>query len=247
MPPSLFVKATIPALAALLIWLLFVLCSTAPPAHAAYATSGPIGAMHKSLGGNTGKLGPATGPKRCTLIQKGCYQSFKHGSIHWTKATGAHATLGAIRTAWKRSGWERGPLGYPTSNEYRSGSETRQKFQNGKIVWTAKSGAKVQVTKAPSSFAIKGSGFGHGVGMSQYGARGMAAAGKSSTQILQHYYTGAKVTTMSKNADASLKVQLLTGKKSVTITPRSGRLRVKAGSKTSESGSKVTIERTSSG
>ena len=110
-----------------------------------------------------------------------------------------------------------------------------------------KSGAKVTPAKPPSSFAIKGSGFGHGVGMSQYGARGMAAAGKSSTQILQHYYTGAKVTTMSKNADASLKVQLLTGKKSVTITPRSGRLRVKAGSKTIESGSKVTIERTSSG
>ncbi len=105
--------------------------------------------MHKSLGGNSGKLGPAVGPQRCTLIQKGCYQSFKHGSIHWTKATGAHATLGAIRTAWKKSGWERGPLGYPTSNEYRSGSEARQKFQNGMIVWTAKSGAKVTLTKAP--------------------------------------------------------------------------------------------------
>ncbi|MGO1359076.1 MAG: SpoIID/LytB domain-containing protein [Brevibacterium aurantiacum] len=247
MPASPSVKATTPTLAALLIGFLLVLCSTQPPAHAAYATSGAIGTMHKSLGGNSGKLGPAVGPQRCTLIQKGCYQSFKHGSIHWTKATGAHATLGAIRTAWKKSGWERGPLGYPTSNEYRSGSETRQKFQHGLIVWTAKSGAKVTVTKAPSSFTIKGSGFGHGVGMSQYGARGMATAGKSSTQILQHYYTGAKVTTMSKNADASLKVQLLTGKKSVTVTPRSGRLRVKVGSKTIESGSKVTIERTSSG
>ncbi|MDN6192897.1 MAG: hypothetical protein L0J32_13480 [Brevibacterium sp.] len=149
MPASPSVKATTPTLAALLIGFLLVLCSTQPPAHAAYATSGAIGTMHKSLGGNSGKLGPAVGPQRCTLNQKGCYQSFKHGSIHWTKATGAHATLGAIRTAWKKSGWERGPLGYPTSNEYRSGSETRQKFQNGMIVWTAKSGAKVTLTKAP--------------------------------------------------------------------------------------------------
>ncbi|WP_166826879.1 SpoIID/LytB domain-containing protein [Brevibacterium limosum] len=250
MPASPFVKATTPALAALLIGLLLILCTTPSPAHAAYPTSGAIGKIHTSLGGKGGKLGPATGPQRCTLIQKGCYQPFKHGSIHWTKATGAHATWGAIRTAWKKSGWERGTLGYPTSNEYRSGSEIRQKFQHGIIVWTAKSGAKVKLmksAKAPSSFAITGSGFGHGVGMSQYGARGMAAAGKTSTQILQHYYTGAKVTTMTKNADTDLKVQLLTGKKSVTVTPRSGRLRVAVGSKTVESGSKISIERTSSG
>ncbi|WP_210604809.1 SpoIID/LytB domain-containing protein [Brevibacterium oceani] len=252
MPASPFVKATTPALAALLIGLLLTLFATPPPAHAAYPTSGAIGSLHKTLGGNAGKLGPATGPQRCTLIQKGCYQSFKNGSIHWTKATGAHATWGAVRTAWKKSSWERGPLGYPTSNEYRSGSEIRQKFQHGRIAWTAKSGAKITLTKtaktaAPSSFTVTGSGFGHGVGMSQYGARGMAAAGKSSTQILEHYYHSAKVTTTSKNADDSLRVQLLTGKKSVTVTPRSGHLRVKAGSKTIESGAKVTIERTSSG
>ncbi|MGO3180690.1 MAG: SpoIID/LytB domain-containing protein [Brevibacterium linens] len=247
MPASPSVKATTPALAAVLIGLLLTLVAAPSPANAADPTAGAIGAMHKLLGGNGGKLGPAVSPQRCTLVQKGCYQTFTNGSMHWTKSTGAHATWGAIRTAWKKSSWERGVLGYPTSNEYRSGSETRQKFQNGMIVWTAKSGAKVTLAKAPSSFTIRGSGFGHGVGMSQYGARGMAAAGKSSTQILQHYYTGAKVTTMSKNADASLKVQLLTGKKSVTVTPRSGRLRVKVGSKTIESGSKVAIERTSSG
>lgn len=252
MPASQFVKATTPALAALLIGLLLTLFAAPTPAHAAYPVTGAIGTMHKSLGGNAGRLGPAVGPQRCTLTQKGCYQSFKNGSIHWTKPTGAHATWGAIRTAWKKSGWGRGSLGYPTSNEYRSGSEIRQKFQHGRIVWTAKAGAKVKLAKtakaaAPASFTLTGSGFGHGVGMSQYGARGMAAAGKSSTQILEHYYHSAKVTTTSKNADDSVRVRLLTGKKSVTLTPRSGRLRVKIGSKTVESGAKVTIERTSSG
>jgi stage II sporulation protein D len=253
MPASLCVKALTPALAALLIGALLAFFVLPSPALAADSTSGAIGSMHKSLGGNSGTLGPATGPKRCTLIYKGCYQSFKHGSIHWTKKTGAHATKGAIRTAWKKSGWERGPLGYPTSNEYRSGSETRQKFQHGRIVWTKKAGAKVKLAKAakaakpPAMFTVTGSGFGHGVGMSQYGARGMAAAGKTSTQILEHYYHGATVTTTSKNADDNVKVQLLTGKKSVTITPRSGRLRVKVGSKGVESGAKITIERTSSG
>jgi stage II sporulation protein D len=35
-------------------------------------------------------------------------------------------------------------------------------------------------------------GHGHGVGMSQYGANGMAQAGKTFREILTHYYTGAE-------------------------------------------------------
>lgn len=33
-------------------------------------------------------------------------------------------------------------------------------------------------------------GNGHGVGMSQWGAQGMAKQGYTTTQILKHYYTG---------------------------------------------------------
>ncbi|MDD6397210.1 MAG: stage II sporulation protein D, partial [Selenomonadaceae bacterium] len=33
-------------------------------------------------------------------------------------------------------------------------------------------------------------GFGHGLGMSQYGAKAMAEAGNSYDAILLHYYTG---------------------------------------------------------
>ena len=36
-----------------------------------------------------------------------------------------------------------------------------------------------------------GRGYGHGVGMSQYGARGRALAGQDATEILAHYYQGA--------------------------------------------------------
>lgn len=36
-------------------------------------------------------------------------------------------------------------------------------------------------------------GYGHGVGMSQYGANGMANAGYSFEQILKYYYTGVKI------------------------------------------------------
>ncbi len=38
---------------------------------------------------------------------------------------------------------------------------------------------------------VEGGGFGHGVGMSQWGARGMAEQGKSAAEILRFYYPGA--------------------------------------------------------
>jgi stage II sporulation protein D len=38
-----------------------------------------------------------------------------------------------------------------------------------------------------------GHGFGHGVGMSQWGAYGMALRGKSHAEILRHYYQGAEL------------------------------------------------------
>lgn len=40
---------------------------------------------------------------------------------------------------------------------------------------------------------IKGGGFGHGVGMCQYGALGMAKAGKNYRDILRHYYPGTEL------------------------------------------------------
>jgi stage II sporulation protein D len=44
------------------------------------------------------------------------------------------------------------------------------------------------------SYWISGRGHGHGVGLCQWGARGMALAGKTCDEIVQHYYVGAKVT-----------------------------------------------------
>lgn len=43
---------------------------------------------------------------------------------------------------------------------------------------------------------MSGRGFGHGVGMCQCGAEGMARAGKKARQILQFYYPGSKISTI---------------------------------------------------
>lgn len=57
-----------------------------------------------------------------------------------------------------------------------------------------------QLNSTNFSFSMKGSnvvinviGYGHGVGMSQYGANAMAKDGKSFEDILKHYYTGVEI------------------------------------------------------
>lgn len=51
----------------------------------------------------------------------------------------------------------------------------------------------VKPAAADTTFTFDGGGFGHGLGMSQYGALGMAKAGFSAPQILGHYYAGTAV------------------------------------------------------
>jgi SpoIID/LytB domain protein len=48
-----------------------------------------------------------------------------------------------------------------------------------------------EVKREGDAFVFRGAGFGHGVGMCQMGAIGMATAGKTGAQILQHYYRGS--------------------------------------------------------
>ena len=48
-------------------------------------------------------------------------------------------------------------------------------------------------TTATTSFVFKGRGYGHGVGMSQYGAVEMAKQGYGYEDILKHYYTGVDI------------------------------------------------------
>ncbi|HSF42428.1 MAG TPA: hypothetical protein VLT87_21675, partial [Thermoanaerobaculia bacterium] len=45
----------------------------------------------------------------------------------------------------------------------------------------------------PAGWLFTGKGFGHGVGMCQIGAYGMAQRGHSYKEILTHYYTGVEL------------------------------------------------------
>ncbi len=53
------------------------------------------------------------------------------------------------------------------------------------------------ITAAGETVTITTKGFGHRVGLSQYGAEAMAVQGKSYQQILSHYYQGTELKTLS--------------------------------------------------
>ena len=56
--------------------------------------------------------------------------------------------------------------------------------------------------RLPPRLIVNGRGFGHGVGMSQWGAQGMARAGHSFEEILRHYYQGVVVERVGAEAGA---------------------------------------------
>ena len=60
----------------------------------------------------------------------------------------------------------------------------------------------------PDAFTINGTGYGHGVGLSQWGALSMAREGWAVDRILKHYYTGTTVATVDDNVN--LRVGLMT-------------------------------------
>ena len=52
------------------------------------------------------------------------------------------------------------------------------------------------------SFTFYGGGYGHGVGLSQYGAKYMAENGADYREILAHYYPGTELVSLNEKAAA---------------------------------------------
>ena len=60
--------------------------------------------------------------------------------------------------------------------------------------------AMFTVTASEDGLVFHTKGYGHGVGMSQNGANGMAKHGATCAEILKHYYTGVEITDFTKSA-----------------------------------------------
>jgi stage II sporulation protein D len=92
---------------------------------------------------------------------------------------------------------------------------------------------------AKTLFVAKGKGWGHGVGLSQWGAYGMARDGKTWQQILAHYYRG---TTIGER-EGTIRVLLADGRGSVHIGSNAA---FEVGSKTHAAGNPL-VRPTSTG
>ncbi len=53
--------------------------------------------------------------------------------------------------------------------------------------------ARFNMTMNDGVVKVTTRGYGHGVGMCQYGAKGMALEGKNYREILKYYYTGVEI------------------------------------------------------
>ena len=60
--------------------------------------------------------------------------------------------------------------------------------------------------RATTVFNFEGNGLGHGVGLSQIGAKAMALEGKSAEEILKYYYTGVSVEPMADWFDVRVNI-----------------------------------------
>lgn len=115
----------------------------------AFGVWGLIHAKWASIGRT--EFGYPITDERSTSDGRGRYNHFRgmqypgrpESSIFWTPQTGAHAIYGAIRDAWAAQGWERGPLGYPASDEHQDGKYRRVNFERGYIRWAPDTGIEV--------------------------------------------------------------------------------------------------------
>ena len=73
--------------------------------------------------------------------------------------------------------------------------------------------------ETPAAFVVHGSGYGHGVGMSQMGARSMALGGQTAEQILEYFYKDVDVESLDDTKIVRVNIgHLLTSTKISTIT-----------------------------
>lgn len=105
-------------------------------------------------------------------------------------------------------------------------------------------------TASEPSWVFSGSGFGHGVGMSQYGAKAMADDGKSAAQILKYYYRGISVDRVRD--DQMVHVNVASSRSSVTLRSSAersggGAFTVTVGSRTLKASNRSSVKVVRSG
>ena len=87
----------------------------------------------------------------------------------------------------------------------------------------------------PATFSFQGSGYGHGVGLSQMGARSMALAGQSSEQIIKYFYKDVAIEQIDDSKILRVNIGHLLSSAKVSTATKASQLQIIQGEAGSES------------
>lgn len=106
---------------------------------------------------------------------------------------------GTTKTVYAIDGESLEPISININDTYILGEDnksTPSKISNNRLIIRGRD-SNIEIENRPiyntGNFIIEGKGYGHGLGMSQWGAQGMAKLGYSYEDILKHYYTDVEI------------------------------------------------------
>ena len=100
------------------------------PSTGAHRVTGGIRNLWEGQGWERGQMGYPTGEETATA-GGGVNQTFQGGTAYWSPRTGSHAVSLSMLELYGQHGYERGHLGYPTSEPYWDGNRQKQNFEHG--------------------------------------------------------------------------------------------------------------------
>jgi stage II sporulation protein D len=150
--------------------------------------------FHASCGGRTEGGPAALGRDLPYLVAVPCGHCNEAPGVRWTLSLTAAELGKAVGAPGKATGLkvlERTPTGRVAKVEVEAGgsrlvlaaADLRQR-----LGWTKLPSLAFEVKEKKGTFTFTGRGQGHGAGLCQWGAAGMARAGKTYQEILAHYY-----------------------------------------------------------
>ncbi|MDO8732823.1 MAG: SpoIID/LytB domain-containing protein [Actinomycetota bacterium] len=117
--------------------------------------------------------------------------------------SGTQAAAGALSIGWDgldSTGAQVPPGAYTFVLNGTSGADAIYPW-TGTGVISATANSPIDPCGPPDSFSLTGSGYGHGVGLSQWGAYGMAKEGFDASSIVAHYYPNTSVAPVQDDMD----------------------------------------------
>lgn len=166
-----------------------------------------LAAFHSSSGGQTASAEEVWGESRDYLVSVPVDDEWDSPDAYWR----ARVTRGTLGRSLAQAGSDIGLVtAVKVSGRTRSGRVARVALvgERGEVTWSGRQlrsalgesklkSTLFEVREDEEGFVFVGSGSGHGVGMSQWGARAMSRRGDDYRKILNTFYPGARVTRAS--------------------------------------------------